>query len=127
VRRDHLLAVAAIAAVGLALAGCGEDPGIEEGSVHFQGTKTEALDPLVNDMKKKMRENSYLKNSAEDGKSAATSNLKNSAEDGKSAATSKATEEPKSAGESESKGAGGSKADPDTKSGAGAKPVKKGE
>ena len=45
-----------IALAALALAGCGEDPGIEQGSVPFKGTNTEPLDPLINEMKKNMQE-----------------------------------------------------------------------
>lgn len=72
-RRHHPRRIAGLAAAALALAGCGEDPGIEEGVVPPRGTDTSSLAPLRDDMIKNMQDRSYLKKSGGEGESAATS------------------------------------------------------
>ena len=63
--------IAGIAIAALALAGCGEDPGIQQGTVPFKGTPTEgALDSLKDEMQKNMRSRAYLKRDDESGKPA---------------------------------------------------------
>jgi hypothetical protein len=63
--------IAGIALAALATIGCGEDPGIEKGSVPFKGTNTSSLAPLRDDMTKNMQNRSYLKKSEADGRPAA--------------------------------------------------------
>jgi hypothetical protein len=62
---------AGIALAALATLGCGEDPGIEKGSVPFKGTNTSSLAPLRDDMTKNMQNRSYLKKSEDAGRPAA--------------------------------------------------------
>jgi hypothetical protein len=71
--RRQTPALAAIALAALALDGCGEDPGIQQGTVPFQGTNTAPLDPLTSQMKKKMQDKSYVNKSEEGDKPAGES------------------------------------------------------
>jgi hypothetical protein len=95
--RPQPLAIAGIALAALALAGCGEDPGVEQGTVPFTGTNTAPLDPLSSEMKKKMQDKSYVKKSDGNGEPAAES--KGAGESGP-AAESRPSTESKPAGES---------------------------
>ena len=54
--RKNLLGIAGATLTALALSGCGEDPGVEQGSVPFKGTSTESLNALSNQMKNKAQE-----------------------------------------------------------------------
>jgi hypothetical protein len=67
-RRHHL---PWIVLGSLALAGCGEDPGVESGSVPFKAAPTAGLDSMKAEMQKNMREKAYLKKDDEPGKPAA--------------------------------------------------------
>jgi len=71
--RRHAPRLAVIAMAALALTGCGEDPGIETGSVPFKGTDTSSLEPLRSDMVKNMQKQSYAKKAGDDGKPSAGS------------------------------------------------------
>jgi hypothetical protein len=108
--RRRTLAMAAMAMVAMALDGCGEDPGIEQGTVPWKGSDTAPLDPLKSQMTKNMQDKSYIHKGEEGEKPAGES---------KPAAESKPAGESRPAGESkaaaESKPAGDSK--PATKGG----------
>jgi hypothetical protein len=70
-RGPHPVGIVGVVLGALALAGCGEDPGIQQGTVPFKGTSTEgALDSLKDEMQKNMRNRPYLKRDDESGKPA---------------------------------------------------------
>jgi hypothetical protein len=92
--RRHRLGIVGAALAALALSGCGEDPGIEKGSVNFKKTDTEPLTSLTNEMKKTTQEKAHVKKSEGDGKPAAASK---EAADSKPAADSKGAADTKSA------------------------------
>jgi hypothetical protein len=64
--------IAGVAVAALVLAGCGEDPGIEEGLVPPKGTDTSSLVPLRDDMIRNMQNRSYLMKSEGGDRPAAT-------------------------------------------------------
>jgi hypothetical protein len=55
--------LAGIAIVALALVGCGEDPGIQQGTVPFKSTGTEPFNALSEQMKKTTRDKLHTKKS----------------------------------------------------------------
>jgi hypothetical protein len=63
--------IAGIAIAALALAGCGEDPGIQQGTVPFQSTSTGPFHSLSDQMKKTTRGGLHTKKSEGGGKPAA--------------------------------------------------------
>lgn len=95
--RRQPLGIAGIVLAALALAGCGEDQEIQQGTVPFSGTNTQPLDGLRNDMQKKMQDKSYVKKDDEGGKTAGESKGAGAA---KPAAESKPADASKPAGES---------------------------
>jgi hypothetical protein len=60
------------AIAAMALAGCGDDPQLEQGTFPFKGNDTSSFGPLRDEMSRSAREPSYLKKSAGDGRPAAT-------------------------------------------------------
>ena len=72
-RRHPPAAIAgpAIAAMAMALPGCGDDPQLEQGTFPFRGSNTATLGPLRDEMTRAMRDRSYLKKGADDGRPAA--------------------------------------------------------
>ena len=72
-RRYHALEVAAIAVGALASTGCGQDPGIESGTVPFKSAPADQLKSMTNEMQKNMRDRPYLKKDEATGKPAADS------------------------------------------------------
>ncbi len=56
-RRDRSPTIAGLVLVAMALtvAGCGEDPALEQGTFPFKGTDTSALAPLREEMTRKMQ------------------------------------------------------------------------
>ena len=67
------LRIASIVLGLMAVAGCGEDPGIDQGPVDFSGTRTEALGSMKNEMQKNMQNRPYAKEGSEAGKPGAAS------------------------------------------------------
>ena len=72
-RRGRPPGIAGIALAALASAGCGEDPGIEQGTVPFKSTSTEPFRPLADQMKTTTQGKIHTKKSGEDSKPAAAS------------------------------------------------------
>ncbi len=54
--RGNRMGVVGATLAALVLSGCGEDPGVEQGSVPYKGTSTESLKALSNEMKRKTQE-----------------------------------------------------------------------
>jgi hypothetical protein len=71
--RPHHPGIIGTALAALALSGCGEDPGIEQGTVPFKKSPTEPYTSQINEMKKVAREQAYVKKSEEGGRPAADS------------------------------------------------------
>jgi hypothetical protein len=72
-RRRYPPGIVGIAIVTLALAGCGEDPGIQQGPVSFKSTSTEPFHAMSEQMKKITQERIHTKKSEGAGNSAAAS------------------------------------------------------
>lgn len=66
--RPRPLTITALALAALAVEGCGEDPGIQQGTLPFAGTDTAPLEPMSSEMKKKMHDKSYVNKLDENGK-----------------------------------------------------------
>jgi hypothetical protein len=69
--RPHHPVIVATALAALALCGCGEDPGIEQGSVPFKKSRSEPYASQIDEMKKVVREQAYVKKSGGERKPAA--------------------------------------------------------
>ncbi len=54
-RPDRSPTIAGLALAVMAVAGCGEDPALEQGTFPFKGTDTSALAPLRDEMTRKMQ------------------------------------------------------------------------
>jgi hypothetical protein len=93
--RPHHPGIIGTALAMLALAGCGEDPGIEQGSVPFKKSPGEPYASQIDEMKKVSREQAYVKKGVEGGKPAADSgpvpDSKPAADSGPAADTKPAT------------------------------------
>ncbi len=70
-RRRHPPEIAGISLVTIALIGCGEDPGIQQGTVPFKSTSTEPFKALSDQMKRTTQEKLHTKKSEVDGGPAA--------------------------------------------------------
>jgi hypothetical protein len=73
-RGPYVRGIAGIALGLLASAGCGEDPGVEQGTVPFKETPTESLNSLKSEMQKNMQTRAYLKRDVEANQPAAKAN-----------------------------------------------------
>ena len=78
-RRDRPGIVGTVLAA-LILSGCGEDPGIQQGTVPYKKSDTEPLTSLKNEMARKTQEKAHLKKSEEEDKPAADSKSKAAAQ-----------------------------------------------
>jgi hypothetical protein len=104
-RGRHALGIAGFALASLALAGCGEDPGIQQGPVPFKSTNTEQFNSLTDQMKKTTQEQAHTKKSEEGRKATAAPKGAGEARPGaesKPATEPRPAEPSKPAGESKS-------------------------
>jgi hypothetical protein len=95
------LRIAGIALGLLASTGCGEDPGIQKGTVEFKGSPPEGLDSMAKEMQKNMQNRSYLKEK-EANEAAKPADASKEAAETKPAAKSASEAETKPAAEAKS-------------------------
>jgi hypothetical protein len=95
------LRIAGIALGLLASIGCGEDPGIQQGTVEFKGSPTKGLDLMTKEMQKNMQNRPYLKEK-EANEAAKPADASKEASETKPAAKSASEAETKPAAETKS-------------------------